>query len=56
MIEVKRIQRITGLTIHEQEMAFRESAEASLDPITRNPEQYRSYIDSLPDDDSDEKR
>ena len=54
MIEVKRIQRITGLNIHEQEMAFRESAAASLDPVTRDPEQYRSYIDSLPDD-SDEK-
>jgi len=41
--------------IHEQEMAYRASAAASLDPITRDPEQYRSYIDSLPDDDSDEK-
>jgi len=55
MIEVKRIQRITGLNIHEQEVAFKESAAASLDPITRDPKQYRSYIDSLPDDDSDEK-
>jgi len=45
----------TDLTIHEQEMAYRESAAESLDPITRDPEQYRSYIDSLPDDDSGEK-
>ena len=54
IIEVKQIQKITGLDIHEQETAFRESAAASLDPITRDPEQYRSYIDSLPDDESDE--
>ena len=55
-IEVRRIQRITGLNIHEQEIAFRESAAASHDPITHDPEQYRSYIDSLTDADSDEKR
>jgi hypothetical protein len=49
MIEVKCIQRITSLNIHEQEMSFRESAAASLHPISRDPEQYRSYI---ADDDS----
>ncbi|MEE9465269.1 MAG: hypothetical protein V3W14_06850 [Candidatus Neomarinimicrobiota bacterium] len=54
IIEVRRLQKITGLHIHEQEMAFRESAAASLDPITRDPEQYRSHINSLPDDESDE--
>ena len=36
-------------------MAFRESAVASLDPTTRDPEEYRAYIDSLLEDESDEK-
>lgn len=56
MFETKRLQRITGLTIHEQAVAFRECAAASLEPTTRTPEQYRSYIDSLPDDVSNEKQ
>jgi hypothetical protein len=56
IIEAKRIQRKTGLNIDEQEMAYSESAVARLDPISSDPEQYRSYIDSLPDDESDEKR
>ena len=54
-IEAKRIQKKTGLNIDEKEMAFRESAVASLDPTTRDPEEYRAYIDLLPDDESDEK-
>ncbi len=55
IIEAKRIQKKTGLNIDEQEMVFRESAVASLDPTTRDPEEYRAYIDSLPDDEPDEK-
>lgn len=55
IIEAKHIQKKTGLNIDEQEMAFRESAVASLDPTTRDPEQYRVYLDSLPEDESDEK-
>ena len=55
IIEAKRIQKKTGLNIDEQEMAFRENAVASLDPTTRDHEQYRAYLDSLPEDESDEK-
>jgi len=49
-IETKRIERITGLNIHEQGLAFRESLAASLDPITRDSDAYRAYIDSIPDE------
>jgi len=55
IIELKRIQRKTSLNINEQGMFFRESAVASLDPTTRYHEQYRAYLDSLPEDESDEK-
>lgn len=48
-IESKRIQRITGLNIHEQERAYGESLVAKLHPMTRTPDKYREYIDSLPD-------
>ena len=55
IIEAKRIQKKTSLNIDNQEMAFRESAAASLDPTTRDSEEYRAYLDSLSEDESDEK-
>jgi hypothetical protein len=56
IIEAKHIQKRTDLNIDGQEMAFSdESAVASLEPTTRDPEEYRAYIDSLPEDESDEK-
>lgn len=55
IIAAKRIQKKTGLNIDEQEMAFRETVVASLDPTTRDSEEYRAYLDSLPEDESDEK-
>ena len=55
IIEAKRIQKKAGLNIDEQETAFRESTIASLDPATRDDEQHRAYLDSLPEDESDEK-
>ena len=55
IIEAKRIQKKTSLNIINQEMAFRESAAASLDPTTRDSEEYRAYLDSLSEDESDEK-
>jgi hypothetical protein len=54
-IETKHIQENTGLIIDEQEKDFRESAVARLDSITRDPEEYRKYIGSLPDDEPDEQ-
>jgi hypothetical protein len=55
IFEAKRIQKKTSLNIDDQEMAFRESAAASLDPTTRDSEEYRAYLDSLSEDESDEK-
>lgn len=55
IIEAKRIQKKAGLNIDKQEMALRESAVENLDPTTRDPEEYRAYLDSLPEDESDEK-
>ena len=55
IIEAKHIQKRTDLDIDGQEMAFSESAVASLEPTTRDPEEYCAYIDSLPEDESDEK-
>jgi len=49
-LESKRIERITGLNIHEQHLAYSESLAAKLDPITRDPAAYRKYIDSIPDE------
>lgn len=49
IIESKRIERITGLNIREQEEAFKYSLAAKNDPIARNPRVYRQYIDSIPD-------
>lgn len=54
-IEAKRIQKKTGLNIDEQKMVFRESAIASLDPTTCDPEEYSAYLDSFPENESDEK-
>ena len=55
IIEAKQIQNRADLNIDGQEMVFSESAVGSLDPISRDPEEYRAFIDSLPDDDADEK-
>jgi len=55
IIEAKRIQKKAGLNIDEQKIAFRESALVSLDTTTRDPEEYGAYLDSLPEDESDEK-
>lgn len=55
IIEAKRIQKKTGLNIDEQEMAFIESSVEILDPTTCDPEEYRAYLDSLSEDESDEK-
>jgi hypothetical protein len=55
IIERKRIQKKTGLNIDEQEMTFRESPVVSLDPTTLDLEEYRAHLDSLPEDESDEK-
>lgn len=49
-LQSKRIERITGLNIHEQEIAYSESLAAKLDPITRDPAVYREYIDSISDE------
>ena len=55
IIEAKRTQTKTGLNNNEREMVFRESAIASLDPATRDPEEYYAYLDSLPQDESEDK-
>jgi len=55
IIEAKRIRKKTGLNIGEQDIGLRESAVASLDPTTCDSEEYSVYIDSLPEDESDEK-
>jgi len=49
IIETKRIERITGMKIYEQEEAYRESMAAGMDPITRDPKGYKEYIDSMDD-------
>ena len=53
ILQSKHIERITGLNIHEQQLAFNESLLARRDPITKNPTVYREYIDSIPDKDED---
>jgi len=55
IIEAKRIQKKTGLNINEQEITIRESAVACPEPTTHDPEEYRVYLDSLPEDGSEEK-
>jgi len=55
IIGAKQIQNRADLNNDEQEIAFSESAVRSLDPISRHPEEYRVFIDSLPDDETDEK-
>jgi len=55
IIEAKRIQKKTGSNIDEQELAFIESAVDILDPTNRDSEEYLAYLDSLPEDESDEK-
>jgi len=55
MIETKRIQRKTGLNIDDQEIAYRKSLASGLHPITRDPSTYREYIDSMPDEESEEE-
>ena len=55
IIEAKRIQKKTGSNIDEQELAFIESAVDILDPTKRDSEEYLAYLDSLPEDESDEK-
>ena len=50
IIEAKQRQNRADLNIDGQEMAFSESALGSLAPILRDPEEYRAFIDSLPDD------
>jgi hypothetical protein len=55
IIETKHFQEKIGLIIDEQEKDLRESDVARLDSITRGPEEYRKYIDSLPVDEPDEQ-
>lgn len=50
IFEVKRIQRMTGFDVNEQEILFRESLAAQLHPIAKSPKAYRKYIDSMPDE------
>lgn len=47
VMETKRIERITGLNIHDQERAYRESLAAALDPVTSDPKKYKEYIESM---------
>lgn len=54
-LESKRIERVTGLNIHEQGIAYSESLSAKLDPIARDPAAYREYIDSIPDEEEVDK-
>jgi hypothetical protein len=49
LIEVKRTEKLTGLNIHEQEIACSESLIAAKHPLTRDPTKYKEYIDSLDD-------
>ena len=49
-LQSKRIERITGLNIYEQEIAYRESLVALSHPITKHPDDYKEYIDSIPDE------
>ncbi len=53
ILQSKHIEKITGLNIHEQQLAYGESLIAQHDPITKNPTAYREYIDSIPDEDDD---
>jgi len=55
IIEAKRIQKKTGVNINGQEMTIRESAVACPKPTTHDPEEYRTCLDSLPEDESEEK-
>jgi hypothetical protein len=55
IIEVKRIKKKIILNVDEQEMAFRESVVASLDPTTCDQEKYRADLYSFQEDESDEK-
>ena len=55
IIEAKHIQKRTNLNIDGQEMAFSKSAVSSFDQIPGDPEEYRAFIDSLADDETDEK-
>lgn len=49
ILESKRIERITGFNIQQQQILYSESLAARLDPITQDLTQYKKYIDSLPD-------
>ena len=49
-IESWRIQKLTGISKYDMEEAYAESLVAKLDPITKNPETYLQYIDSIPDE------
>jgi len=55
IIEAKRIQKKTGLNINDQEMIIRESAVACPELTSRDSEENRAYLDSLPEDGSEEK-
>jgi len=54
-METKRIERMTGLDIHEQEAAYRKSLAAEMHPITRDPEKYKEYIESMDEDEEEVK-
>jgi hypothetical protein len=55
IIEAERIRKKTGLNIDEQEMTLRGSAVACPYPTTPDPEEHRTHLDSLQEDESDEK-
>ncbi len=46
----KRLEKLTGLNIHEQIVAYNESLAAERHPITRDPHKYLEYIRSIPDE------
>ena len=50
ILQSKHIEKITGLDIHEQILAYSESLGAKNNPITKNPAAYKEYIDSIPDE------
>lgn len=53
--EMQRLRKVTGMDDFEIMLAFEESAAARFDPMTSNPEKYKAYIDSLPDEPREEE-
>jgi len=49
-LETKRVENITGYDVYRMEQLFKRSAVYRRDPVAQNPERYKSYIRSLPDE------